>query len=472
MFKKIFISIIIALLAVTAVFGSVPTFAEESNVIGFTECGFKLPKEGETAPTGSESAISKCVKQIMTFLFVIGIFLMAFRIAYIGINKFNPLEQGGEAQQVGMIRDIAIGLILLGSPALVLGALNEDLLKINFLDFSSFTGGSASLKPVVPVSDVQQIDVATITNGALVETGKLAIPIVTVEDGKVTRIEVDEGGTDYKSAPDVIITPVNGKGSGAKAVASIQAGSVTSVRIIDPGSGYVPDPIIKFVGGNNKVVAREKEKTVLGITPSFLRESFRAQRYASRENNSGDVIKFLRAQKNCEYRVFSFLNITDADCDNFIPTVAKEFQDVLDEYANEVDYIRTNGSKTLESFEGFFTNTEAVFIKATGEGPVISDGYTTGGFDEPAGKTICAINYFTVTIPNYPTKKISTKECGKDNLVKDKANLTNYGTYSYGCGILSSCSGERRLPSPQSQVGITFPIGYFFNRQITILGNI
>jgi hypothetical protein len=468
MLKKIFISILIALVALSAVFNTVPTFAQNADVIGFTDCNLIDASKDKNAD--KKSLVSKCTTQILTFLFVIGIFLLAFRVAYIGINKFNPLEQGGEAKQVGLVRDTIIGLILLGAPSLILGALNTNLLKIDILDFSNFTGGIAALKPATIDTNVAKIGVTTITSGGIVKTGVIATAKGNVENGKLVSIDIDNGGTSYKSAPKVTITGgvVAPPGKNAIGVASILGGVVTSVRIVDPGQGYTSEPTIELSGGNELAGSASKEKTVLGITPSFLEASFEASRYSGRDNNSGDVIKFLRAQKNCEYRVFSFVNITDADCDNFIPFVAPEFQKVLDKYSNEVDYIKRNGSKTIGSYEGFFTNTEAIFVKWTGESPEIKTGFTTGSFDEKAGETICVTNFFSVTIPDYPTKKISTRECGKDNLIKDTANLTSYGTYSYGCGVFSSCTGERRLPTIKAQEGITFPIGFNFNRQITI----
>jgi fibronectin-binding autotransporter adhesin len=51
-------------------------------------------------------------------------------------------------------------------------------------------------------------------------------------------------------APSVIITPSDGKGSGALAIAVLTGNSLTGINVIDPGSGYDAAPIITFVGGN------------------------------------------------------------------------------------------------------------------------------------------------------------------------------------------------------------------------------
>ena len=62
--------------------------------------------------------------------------------------------------------------------------------------------------------------------------------------GKITRIDVDDGGQFYNEAPYVLID--GGRGTGAKARAVISQGRVTEVIVEDPGAGYTEVPNIIF----------------------------------------------------------------------------------------------------------------------------------------------------------------------------------------------------------------------------------
>lgn len=461
MFKNIFISFVIACIAFSSIFASVPTFAQDTGVIGFTQCNFTT--------SSKSSSITPCIQQIMTFLFVIGIFSMAFRIAYIGINKFNPLDQNSDSQQVGLVRDTIIGLILLGAPALVLGALNQDLLKLDFLDFNAFTGGTAATKSNKSTSALnQKVATKIVSEGAgggnSLELGGTADAIALVSDGKLTSINVTDGGTRYLVPPAVNIT--GGGGTGAKAVATVSDGVITGVKIINPGSGYTSEPEISFDEAGNFTTARNQQAiTVAGTSSILLDGSFRAF-IAGNRNESSTIIKVLQVAKNCDYPVFSFSTANSNDCNN---VKSDEFQEVFNKYADEVDYIKTAAAKKISTYEGPFKNTVPVNIRWANRPVERSDGYNYGTFDEPAGKILCFTNYFTVSATDYPTKLISTKECGKSVLDLDKANLTTYYTFRYGCGIFSSCDGEARDATEAAKNGIDFPADFKFNRQITIL---
>jgi hypothetical protein len=58
-----------------------------------------------------------------------------------------------------------------------------------------------------------------------------------VTDGVVTSITVNNGGYYYQAAPYVEIL---GNGAGARAVAVVGTGSVSSIDVIDGGNGYLP----------------------------------------------------------------------------------------------------------------------------------------------------------------------------------------------------------------------------------------
>ena len=100
---------------------------------------------------------------------------------------------------------------------------------------------------------------ATIT----VKTGKEAElkPIIT--DGKVTYVEIQNGGKEYTAAPDLSLVGI-GTGLGGKLRAVVTGGKITDVIIVDPGSKYQQDKVsINVVppGKNVKI-----EPSIRGLT--------------------------------------------------------------------------------------------------------------------------------------------------------------------------------------------------------------
>ncbi|MEI6712103.1 MAG: immunoglobulin domain-containing protein [Verrucomicrobiota bacterium] len=66
-------------------------------------------------------------------------------------------------------------------------------------------------------------------------------------------LNVMAGGSGYSSAPTVVLTGGGGSGSGATAIAEINAeGQVISVKLVNPGSGYVQIPNVILVNGGGE----------------------------------------------------------------------------------------------------------------------------------------------------------------------------------------------------------------------------
>ena len=70
----------------------------------------------------------------------------------------------------------------------------------------------------------------------ILETGKEALLLPIVNNGRIVQVIVQSSGSGYVSTPDLI---VNGDGFGAVLIPIIENGSITSVTIVQPGSGYV-----------------------------------------------------------------------------------------------------------------------------------------------------------------------------------------------------------------------------------------
>lgn len=68
-----------------------------------------------------------------------------------------------------------------------------------------------------------------------------------VADG-VWSVTVNDPGYDYSTAPQVILIPIDGNGSGATATAQVANGQIISVTITAPGSGYTAPPQVVFAG--------------------------------------------------------------------------------------------------------------------------------------------------------------------------------------------------------------------------------
>lgn len=60
-------------------------------------------------------------------------------------------------------------------------------------------------------------------------------------------VSVDEGGSGYTEAPEVVFT--GGDGYGAAATATIESGAVTAITVTKAGYGYTEAPTVSFTGG-------------------------------------------------------------------------------------------------------------------------------------------------------------------------------------------------------------------------------
>jgi len=72
----------------------------------------------------------------------------------------------------------------------------------------------------------------------LIKNGKECRVRPIVINGLIDSIQMEYGGLEYNSVPDVIITDSSGMGSGAEARAIISNGRVSEVRVVNAGIGY------------------------------------------------------------------------------------------------------------------------------------------------------------------------------------------------------------------------------------------
>jgi hypothetical protein len=140
-------------------FGTINVYAQETNTnnttsnanptsqglnvfgsVGFSECRIvessgtnSQPSNTRAETRGSQStALAKCVSQIVQFFFVVALFIVAIRIALESLTSLNPFDKGKAIDNtIGLIKDIIFGLILLGSPAVLLNLFSSATLNIN-----------------------------------------------------------------------------------------------------------------------------------------------------------------------------------------------------------------------------------------------------------------------------------------------------------------------------------------------------
>lgn len=91
--------------------------------------------------------------------------------------------------------------------------------------------------------------------GAVIDDGGNAItiaqPLLAPTGSGVSSIPVSAGGSGYLNKPVVAITRAAGDttGIGAAAVANVSGGAVTSITIVNPGTGYTAVPTVTIFGG-------------------------------------------------------------------------------------------------------------------------------------------------------------------------------------------------------------------------------
>lgn len=136
------------ILVIGLIFGSlssVPAQAAETSdngIIGFSACRFGTAEEirqKNNAPAGNET-IRQCLQQILTFVFVLGIFLIGMRIAIEAFKSLNPAISGNSIDNsVKLGKDVIIGLILIGAPSIFLGLFNQAALQLpNLFELARF----------------------------------------------------------------------------------------------------------------------------------------------------------------------------------------------------------------------------------------------------------------------------------------------------------------------------------------------
>ena len=98
-----------------------------------------------------------------------------------------------------------------------------------------------------------------------IKTGKEAKLKPIIVNGQINSVNIQYGGVDYYSTPDLVVTDSTGTGSGADLRPVITNQKITDVKIIDPGIGYSTSSTIievKPAGSNAILNANIRDLTV------------------------------------------------------------------------------------------------------------------------------------------------------------------------------------------------------------------
>ena len=98
-----------------------------------------------------------------------------------------------------------------------------------------------------------------------IKTGKDAVITPVIDNGQITSVNVQNGGSEYYSVPDIDITDTSGNGSGAILRPVITNNKISSVVIVNPGIGYSSTQTstkITSAGKNAKINAKVRSLTL------------------------------------------------------------------------------------------------------------------------------------------------------------------------------------------------------------------
>lgn len=139
---SLFGMLVLTCMSISLLFGSTPVYAQE---VGFTQCQFDHQSASQ-----EEDKIQKCLGQIFQFTFVVGMFIIAIRVALFALGNYNPFDNGkAVSQSINIVWEATLGFILLGSPVLFINILNPAALNLSFLQIgtvgqNSSGGGQSS----------------------------------------------------------------------------------------------------------------------------------------------------------------------------------------------------------------------------------------------------------------------------------------------------------------------------------------
>tara|TARA_R110000782_G_scaffold4059_11_gene14421 strand:- start:13127 stop:25912 length:12786 start_codon:yes stop_codon:yes gene_type:complete len=245
----------------------------------------------------------------------------------------------------------------------------------------------------------------------------------------VSSIVVENGGTGYDIAPQVVITGVTG--SGAAAVAQVSNGTVRRITVTNPGSGYTTTPIITLTGGNGtgaSASTRMANDTTrkISTTIKFDRITYTSditEWTASTAYIAGDVITYAGEVYSV---VNGFTSSTAFDAANLVVVADESFDNAND---RTLAFYQPNTGMTGKDLSQLFAGIEYPGVTVVGGLPI------TGW--EP--------------VTDYQRNSLvaHTDINGKLNIYKVLADFTSGATFGSGnleIATVPGLDGKQQLP--------------------------
>jgi len=168
--------------------------------------------------------------------------------------------------------------------------LNGGTLTNNNAATASVVGGVKGVGYATTTAGIGAGSTITFSSGTAAATPIFGITAASFSGFSGTYTKPTSTDNPPVTAPSVIITPSDGNGSGALAVAVLTGTQLTGVTIVYPGSGYDAAPIITFVGGNGSggaATGNANNFTIVGIQTTSTGGGYTSAPTATLNNNGG-----------------------------------------------------------------------------------------------------------------------------------------------------------------------------------------
>lgn len=171
------------------------TSGSASGVLGFTKCNF----DASAAGGKGTQLVRDCIGQILTFVFVVSLFLIAIRVATSALGNYNPLSNGNaDKEAISLVYDVTLGLILIGGPVIILNTINPASLNLDIFDLTKLSQTAA----------ISSGDKTTGGGGSTSTASKPTSPTVKTKDGKtLTPEEVKKAAEKSKETKAAYMLP-------------------------------------------------------------------------------------------------------------------------------------------------------------------------------------------------------------------------------------------------------------------------
>lgn len=190
------IAFVFILLAIVSIFSNLQVKAGDPTTAAAATAqnpGSFLGCDISTSAQGGNSIITSCLRSITTFILVVGIIAGGVNFAVFTLRSYVPGQNSDTFKDAReTIRNLIIGIILIGAPSLVLGILNSSALNLDFISgLCQLRGGTNCTAPTPPTPPTPPAPTppppTPIIGGLIYVYGSTLTPMVTT-NGAATAV--------------------------------------------------------------------------------------------------------------------------------------------------------------------------------------------------------------------------------------------------------------------------------------------